>query len=106
MLHSVGSNTGDCIGFSALDVVLPVVPMFHVNAWGTPYACAMSGARMVLPGPDLHGEALVNLIDSYGVTIALGVPTIWQGLLSTARSTGSEISSLQRTVIGGFACPP
>lgn len=106
MLHSFASNTCDCIGFSARDIVMPVVPMFHVNAWGTPYACAMSGSRLVLPGPDLHGDALVNLIDSYGVTIALGVPTIWQGLLATARSSGSDLKSLQRTVIGGSACPP
>lgn len=106
MLHSFGSNTPDCIGFSAADVVLPVVPMFHVNAWGTPYACAMVGASMVLPGPDLHGDALVGLIDKYGVTIALGVPTIWQGLLTVAKAKGSKLESLTRTVIGGSACPP
>ncbi|WP_271947299.1 long-chain-fatty-acid--CoA ligase [Ruegeria faecimaris] len=106
VLHSFGSNTRDVIGFSAMDVVLPVVPMFHVNAWGSPYACAMSGSRMVLPGPDLHGEALVNLIDSYGVTLAMGVPTIWQGLLASAKKSGSQLSSLERTVIGGAACPP
>ncbi|MCV2890089.1 long-chain-fatty-acid--CoA ligase [Ruegeria aquimaris] len=106
MLHSFGSNTPDCIGFSAADVVLPVVPMFHVNAWGTPYACAMVGASIVLPGPDLHGDALVGLIDQYGVTIALGVPTIWQGLLAVAKAKGSKLESLTRTVIGGSACPP
>ncbi|TMV08607.1 long-chain-fatty-acid--CoA ligase [Ruegeria sediminis] len=106
VLHSFASNTRDVIGYSAMDVVLPVVPMFHVNAWGSPYACAMSGARMVLPGPDLHGEALVGLIDTYGVTLAMGVPTIWQGLLAHAASSGSKLDSLQRTVIGGSACPP
>ncbi len=106
LLHSFGSNTRDCIGFSARDVVMPVVPMFHVNAWGSPYACAMSGSRMALPGPDLHGEALVNLIDTYGVTLAMGVPTIWQGLLTHAAQSGSQLTSLQRTVIGGAACPP
>ncbi|SMO40226.1 long-chain-fatty-acid--CoA ligase [Ruegeria faecimaris] len=106
VLHSFGSNTRDVIGYSAMDVVLPVVPMFHVNAWGSPYACAMSGSRMVLPGPELHGEALVNLIDSYGVTLAMGVPTIWQGLLASAKKSGSQLSSLERTVIGGAACPP
>ncbi|WP_372573898.1 long-chain fatty acid--CoA ligase [Ruegeria jejuensis] len=106
MLHSFGSNTRDCIGFSAQDVVLPVVPMFHVNAWGTPYACAMSGSRMVLPGPDLSGEAVVGLIDRHGVTIALGVPTIWQGLLAYARGSNTTLASLERTVIGGSACPP
>ncbi|WP_170759771.1 long-chain-fatty-acid--CoA ligase [Ruegeria lacuscaerulensis] len=106
VLHSFGSNTRDVIGFSAMDVVLPVVPMFHVNAWGSPYACAMSGSRMVLPGPDLHGEALVKLIDTYGVTLAMGVPTIWQGLLAYAEQSGSKLESLGRTVIGGAACPP
>ncbi|WP_299892692.1 long-chain-fatty-acid--CoA ligase [uncultured Ruegeria sp.] len=106
VLHSFGSNTRDVIGYSAMDVVMPVVPMFHVNAWGSPYACAMSGSRMVLPGPDLHGEALVNLIDTYGVTLAMGVPTIWQGLLAHAAKSGSTLTSLERTVIGGAACPP
>ena len=106
VLHSFGSNTRDVIGYSAMDVVMPVVPMFHVNAWGSPYGCAMSGSRMVLPGPDLHGEALVNLIDKYEVTLAMGVPTIWQGLLAYAEASGSQLASLERTVIGGAACPP
>ncbi|SLN38593.1 Long-chain-fatty-acid--CoA ligase [Falsiruegeria litorea R37] len=106
VLHSFASNTLDCVGYSARDVVMPVVPMFHVNAWGSPYACAMSGARMVLPGADLQGEALVGLIDSYGVTLALGVPTIWAGLLAFARETDTTLESLTRTVIGGSACPP
>ncbi|MEM7321183.1 MAG: AMP-binding protein, partial [Pseudomonadota bacterium] len=106
VLHAYGSNTRDCVGFSARDVVMPVVPMFHVNAWGTPYACAMSGARMVLPGPDLSGPALVDLIDDHKVTIALGVPTIWQGLLAHARVSDTKLDSLERTVIGGSACPP
>ncbi|WP_170477674.1 long-chain-fatty-acid--CoA ligase [Ruegeria arenilitoris] len=106
LLHSFASNTRDVIGYSAMDTVMPVVPMFHVNAWGSPYACAMSGSRMVLPGPDLHGEALVNLIDTYGVTLAMGVPTIWQGLLAFAAKSGSKLTTLERTVIGGAACPP
>ncbi|WP_425046349.1 long-chain-fatty-acid--CoA ligase [Primorskyibacter sp. S87] len=106
VLHAYGSNTRDCIGFSATDVVLPVVPMFHVNAWGSVYACAMSGSRLVLPGPDLQGEALVGLIDAHDVTVALGVPTIWAGLLAFARSSDTKLSSLERTVIGGSACPP
>jgi len=106
MLHGFASNTLDCVGYSAMDVVMPVVPMFHVNAWGSPYACAMSGARMVLPGPDLHGPALVRLIDEYNVTLAMGVPTIWLGLLRHAKATGSKLRSLKRTVVGGSACPP
>jgi len=106
VLHSFASSTRDVIGYSAMDVVMPVVPMFHVNAWGSPYGCAMMGSRMVLPGPDLSGEALVNLIDTYGVTVAMGVPTIWQGLLAYAGRSGSQLEALERTVIGGSACPP
>ena len=106
VLHAFSSNTRDCIGFSARDVVLPVVPMFHVNAWGTPYACAQAGARMVLPGPGLDGPSLVKLIDTYKVNIALGVPTIWLGLLNEAKVSGSQLTSLMRTVVGGSACPP
>ncbi|MEO0403133.1 MAG: long-chain-fatty-acid--CoA ligase [Pseudomonadota bacterium] len=106
VLHAFASNTRDCIGFSARDVVLPVVPMFHVNAWGTPYACAQVGASMVLPGPGLDGPSLVRLIDTYQVGIALGVPTIWLGLLGEAKKSGSRLESLTRTVVGGSACPP
>ncbi|WP_299864223.1 long-chain fatty acid--CoA ligase [uncultured Roseobacter sp.] len=106
VLHSFACNLKDSLGFSAMDVVLPVVPMFHVNAWGTPYACAMVGARMVLPGPGLDGPSLVALIDTHKVSIALGVPTIWLGLLGEAEKAGSALSSLQRTVVGGSACPP
>jgi acyl-CoA synthetase (AMP-forming)/AMP-acid ligase II len=106
VLHAFASNTRDCIGYSACDVVLPVVPMFHVNAWGTPYACAQVGARMVLPGPGLDGPSLVSLIDTQKVNIALGVPTIWLGLLNEAKKSGSDLASLTRTVVGGSACPP
>ncbi|WP_299369868.1 long-chain-fatty-acid--CoA ligase [uncultured Tateyamaria sp.] len=106
VLHAFASNTRDCIGYSARDVVLPVVPMFHVNAWGTPYACAQVGARMVMPGPGLDGPSLVKLIDTHRVNIALGVPTIWLGLLGEAKASGSRLESLERTVVGGSACPP
>ena len=106
VLHSFGVNMADSLGIAASDVVLPVVPMFHVNAWGSPYACAMSGARMVMPGPGLDGASLVGLLDGYKVTIALGVPTIWLGLLGEAKKLGSKLESLKRTVVGGSACPP
>ncbi|TMM54571.1 long-chain-fatty-acid--CoA ligase [Sulfitobacter sabulilitoris] len=106
VLHSFAVNLADSIGFSAMDVVLPVVPMFHVNAWGAPYACAMVGARMVMPGPGLDGPSLVGLIDGQKVTIALGVPTIWLGLLGEAKKAGSTLDSLKKTVVGGSACPP
>ena len=106
VLHSFALSLADSAALSAMDVVLPVVPMFHVNAWGTPYACAMVGARMVLPGPHLDGTSLMDLIDTHQVTIALGVPTIWLGLLTALREAGRDLKSLKRTVVGGSACPP
>jgi fatty-acyl-CoA synthase len=80
--------------------------MFHVNAWGVPYIAAATGAKLVLPGPNLDGDSLANLIDGEAVTLALGVPTIWMGLLQALDAKGSKAESLQRTVIGGSACPP
>ena len=106
VLHSFGSNLADAIGLTARDVVLMVVPMFHVNAWGSPYASAMVGARVVLPGPGLDGASLVGHIDTLNVTVALGVPTIWLGLLGAAKEAGSALKSLGRTGVGGSACPP
>ncbi len=106
LIHALASALPDTLGISARETVLPVVPLFHVNAWGTPYAAALTGARLVLPGPFLDGESLVKLIDEEGVSLALGVPTIWQGLLIAAEKTGSRLESLKRTVIGGSACPP
>ncbi|MGJ8545602.1 MAG: long-chain fatty acid--CoA ligase [Sulfitobacter sp.] len=106
VLHAFASNTPDAIAMSAMDVVLPVVPMFHVNAWGSPYAAAMSGSRLVLPGPGLDGASLVGLIDRHQITLALGVPTIWLGLLGEAEKLGSRLESLKKTIVGGSACPP
>lgn len=106
VLHSYASSLPDSFNFSALDRILPVVPMFHVNAWGTPYSAAMIGCSMVLPGPMLDGASLVQLIDQYKVTNALGVPTIWQGLLNAAYQSGSKLESLVRNIVGGAACPP
>ncbi|MEP5153451.1 long-chain-fatty-acid--CoA ligase [Planktotalea sp.] len=106
VLHSFAAALPDCLGFSATDIMMPVVPMFHVNAWGTPYAAAMVGARMVMPGPGLDGPSLLKLIDEEKVNIALGVPTIWQGLLAATKAAGSTLETLERTVVGGSACPP
>ena len=80
--------------------------MFHVNAWGVPYAAAMTGTKLVLPGPGLDGDSLIKLIDGEKVTLALGVPTIWQGLLNAAAKSDTKLASLERTVVGGSACPP
>ncbi|MEO9652865.1 MAG: long-chain-fatty-acid--CoA ligase [Roseobacter sp.] len=106
VLHSFALGLADSAALSAIDVVLPVVPMFHVNAWGAPYSCAMVGTRLVLPGPQLDGASLLDLIDAHQVTVALGVPTIWMGLLGELRKTGRDLKSLQRTAVGGSACPP
>lgn len=106
VLHSLVAGLPDLLDLSARTRVLPVVPMFHVNAWGTPYACALSGSPMILPGPGLDGASLVGLIDTHRVTCALGVPTIWLGLLNEASRLGSKLESLKRTVVGGSACPP
>lgn len=106
LLHSMAIALPDSLNLSANDTVMPVVPMFHVNAWGVPYAAAMVGSSVVLPGPNLDGDSLVSLIDDYKVTVALGVPTIWQGLLATAKKRGTTLASMNRNVVGGAACPP
>ncbi len=106
VLHSLGGNQPDGLAISATDTVMPVVPMFHVNAWGVPYVAAMVGCKLAMPGPGLDGPSLVKLIDEEQVTLALGVPTIWQGLLAALQESGSKVESLQRTVVGGSALPP
>jgi fatty-acyl-CoA synthase len=106
VLHSLGAALPDTLNISAREVIMPVVPMFHVNAWGVPYAAAMVGAKLVLPGPGLDGDSLARLIDAEGVTMALGVPTIWQSLLASLEKLGSKAETLTRTVVGGSACPP
>ncbi len=106
VLHSLAGNQPDGINISAKDTVLPVVPMFHVNAWGVPYIAAGSGCKLVLPGPNLDGKSLVKLIEDTETTLALGVPTIWMGLLAALKETGAKIPSLTRTVVGGSALPP
>jgi 3-(methylthio)propionyl---CoA ligase len=106
LLHSFAVCAPDALNISARDTVLPVVPMFHVNAWGVPYAAAMTGAKLVMPGPGLDGDSLIRLIDGEKVTLALGVPTIWQGLLNAAAKSDTKLASLERTVVGGSACPP
>lgn len=106
VLHAMALCMPDVSALSAQDVLLPVVPMFHVNAWGTPYAAALTGCSLILPGPNLDGDSLVSLIDDCHVTVALGVPTIWQSLLTAAKARGSKLDSMTRTIVGGAACPP
>lgn len=98
-LHSGGLNIGRD------SVILPVVPMFHVNAWGTPYAAAMSGAKLVLPGPGMDGKSLHELIDGEQATLLLGVPTVWLGLLTYLDSINAKMDSVKHAVVGGSAAP-
>ncbi|MEN9886030.1 MAG: hypothetical protein RL758_608 [Pseudomonadota bacterium] len=105
-LHAYASAMPDVMNLSARDAVLPVVPMFHVNAWGIPYAAAMVGCKLVFPGPNLDGKSIYELIAGEGVTFAAGVPTVWQMLLDYMRPAGLKFPKLNRTVIGGSACPP
>ncbi len=106
ILHAYASALPDGIGISARDTVLPVVPMFHVNAWGLPYSGCLSGAKLVFPGPALDGASLYELFESEGVTITAGVPTVWLLLLQHLQSKKLKLSTLRKSVIGGSACPP
>jgi fatty-acyl-CoA synthase len=106
LLHAYAAALPDVMCMSARDSILPVVPMFHVNAWGIPYSAAMVGAKLVFPGPALDGKSVYELIEAEGVTFAAGVPTVWQMLLGHMKPAGLKFSKLKRTVIGGSACPP
>ena len=106
ILHAYAAVMPDAMALSSRDAVMPVVPMFHVNAWGTPFSMAMTGCKVVFPGPQLDGKSLYELIEAEQVTFSAGVPTIWQMLLMHVQSKGLRFSSLNRTVIGGSACPP
>ncbi len=106
VLHTFASGLPDALNLSARDVILPVVPMFHVNAWGLPYSACMVGAKLVFPGPGLDGKSLHELFESEGVTLSAGVPTVWQGLLAHVQGNGLSFSTMRRTIIGGSACPP
>jgi fatty-acyl-CoA synthase len=106
VLHAFGASLPGGLGLSPRDAVLPVVPMFHVNAWGIPHAAPLTGAKLVLPGRNLDGKSLHELMEAERVTCSAGVPTIWLGLLDYVRKAGVRFSSLQRVVVGGSACPP
>ena len=106
MLHTFAIALPDALSCSAKESILPVVPMFHVNAWGLPYAACMMGSKLVFPGAGLDGKSLYELFESERVTLSAGVPTVWQGLLSYVESNDLKFSTMRRTVIGGSACPP
>ena len=106
MLHAYAAALPDALNLSARDVVLPVVPMFHVNAWGLPYSCALTGAKIVFPGQHLDGKSLHGLFEQEGVTTSAGVPTVWLGLLNFVKEQKLKFSALKSVVIGGSAAPP
>jgi fatty-acyl-CoA synthase len=105
LLHAYALNMPDVFALRATDRVLPVVPMFHVNAWGTPYAAPMVGASLIMPGRHLDGASLTDMMNSERVTISAGVPTVWLGLLAHLRASGQRLDTVERFVIGGSACP-
>jgi fatty-acyl-CoA synthase len=105
-LHTLRLLQADVLGVTGSDVVLPVVPMFHDNAWGLPFAVPAAGAKLVLPGRRTDGASLARLIAAEAVTIAVGVPTVWLGLCEHLEATGAKAPSLQRIVVGGTPMPP
>ncbi len=106
ILHTFAAALPDALNMSGRDAILPVVPMFHVNAWGLPYVAAMTGAKLVFPGAALDGKSLFDLFENEKVTVSAGVPTVWQGLLTYIEANNLKFSTMNRTVIGGSACPP
>ena len=106
VLHAYGSAMPNALNVSSRDTVMPVVPMFHVNAWGLPYSVPLSGAKMVFPGPALDGKSVYELMEKEKVTFSAGVPTVWLGLINYALQNQLKFSTFRRTVIGGSACPP
>jgi fatty-acyl-CoA synthase len=105
VLHAMACSASDVIGVGARGILLPVVPMFHVNAWGIPYAAPMNGAKLVMPGAQMDGQSIHELIEGEKVNYVAGVPTVWLGLLNYLEQEGKRIDSIQRVLIGGSALP-
>jgi fatty-acyl-CoA synthase len=106
ILHCLASALPDAYGLSSREVMMPVVPMFHVNAWGLPYSCVMAGTKLVFPGPKMGDAAtLQQLIESEQVTYSGAVPTVWQTMLGYLEQTGKNLAPLRRVVSGGSAVP-
>jgi len=104
-LHTLVTLQTDVMGLSSRDVVLPVVPMFHANAWGMAFSCPAVGCKMVMPGQKLDGASVHELLETEGVTFSAAVPTVWQMLLQHLRATDGKLTTLKRVVIGGSAVP-
>jgi 3-(methylthio)propionyl---CoA ligase len=106
LYHCYAGIARDALNISAASTVMPVVPMFHVNAWAIPYMASATGAKLVFPGAALDGASVYDLTEREAVTLSLGVPTIWLGLLTHMEKQGLKFSTLKETVVGGAACPP
>ena len=106
LYHTYAAMTPEAFGLNSQDTVLPVVPMFHVNAWGTPFICPAAGCKLVFPGAMLDGASLYQLFEQESVTVSAGVPTVWMGLLNYLKTHKLKFSTFRETVIGGSACPP
>jgi acyl-CoA synthetase (AMP-forming)/AMP-acid ligase II len=106
VIHAYGASLPDVFACSAREVILPVVPMFHVNAWSIPYLAPLNGSKLVFPGAALDGKSLYELFEAEKVTITAGVPTVWMGLLAYMRQNNLKFSTLRRAVVGGSAAPP
>ncbi|HKR86861.1 MAG TPA: long-chain-fatty-acid--CoA ligase [Phenylobacterium sp.] len=104
-LHTLTTLSGDLLGIGARDVVLPIVPMFHANAWGVSFSAPAAGAKLVMPGAKLDGASVHELLETEGVTFSAAVPTVWQMLLQHLRQSGERLATLKRVVIGGSAAP-
>jgi fatty-acyl-CoA synthase len=104
-LHTLVTLQADLMAFSSLDVILPVVPMFHANAWGIAFSAPAVGAKLVMPGAKMDGASIYELLESEGVTFSAAVPTVWQMLLNHLRETRATLTTLKRVVIGGSAVP-
>jgi fatty-acyl-CoA synthase len=104
-LHTFITMQPDVMGLSQKDVILPVVPMFHANAWGVAFSAPGTGAKMVMPGAKMDGASIFELLDTEGVTFSAAVPTVWQMLLQHLEATGAKLPLLKKVVIGGAACP-
>lgn len=105
VLHSMAANMGDALGMKSTDSILPVVPMFHANAWGIAFAAPAVGAKIVMPGANMDGQSIYELLDTEKVTVTAAVPTVWLMLLQYLEKTGAELPALTRVVIGGSAAP-
>jgi 3-(methylthio)propionyl---CoA ligase len=106
VIHAYAIALPDVLSLRATSRILPVVPMFHVNAWGIPYATALTGAALVLPGRHLDGASLARLLNQERVTMTCGVPTVWLGLLQHLRASGTKLATVKRIMTGGSAAPP